>query len=82
MTERTKIRYIAVNKLNKEQTDDYSTIPALIFLQDTMTLKVHSINTLKALYGKYYASTIYLISFLPNSLDVLKETLGTGQDLI
>ena len=82
MTERElKSAYIAVNKLNKEQTDDYFyntriDIPAGYY---DILKEFTSINTLKALYGKYYASTIYLISFLPNSLDVLKETLGTGQ---
>ena len=82
MTERElKSAYIAVNKLNKEQTDDYfynTRIDIPTEYYDTLK-EFTSINTLKALYGKYYASTIYLISFLPNSLDVLKETLGTGQ---
>ena len=78
MTERElKSAYIAVNKLNKEQTDDYfynTRIDIPTGYYDILK-EFTSINTLKALYGKYYASTIYLISFLPNSLDVLKETL-------
>lgn len=82
MTERElKSAYIAVNKLSREETDNYFYNTRIdtperyydIFKEFT------SINTLKALYGKYYASTIYLISFLPNCQEVLKETLGTGQ---
>ncbi len=82
MTERElKSAHIAVNKLNREQTDDYfynTRIDTPKGYYDILK-EFSSINTLKALYGKYYASTIYLINFLPNSLDVLKETLRTGQ---
>ena len=82
MTERElKSAHIAVNKLNREQADDYfynTRIDTPKGYYDILK-EFSSINTLKALYGKYYASTIYLINFLPNSLDVLKETLRTGQ---